>query len=234
MGASWPSITPGSLGAPSSPQLCHKHLWPRGCSCAGSFLLSLAQCAPPREVASSLFLAGVLSPVAASSPCVPSNVPVPKLTVSPRQEFSFFPREPSSGPGLPAVLQDRHRFSHHQDQPRLLARALLPHSGGDSCTHSWTCEVRQVPESDAQHAVGVPLMKAGITADPPECTQSPSLGIVMGPQDNLRTRLSLYESPLTQSSTRAVGRNTQHHSAAKTWTLCYFVPQSLELPIEGA
>ena len=110
VGASWPSITPGSLGAPSSPQLCHKHLWPRGCSCAGSFLLSLAQCAPPREVASSLFLAGVLSPAAASSPCVPSNVPVPKLTVSPRQEFSFFPREPSSAPRLPAVLRDRHRF----------------------------------------------------------------------------------------------------------------------------
>ena len=71
-------------------------------------------------------------------------------------------------------------------------------------------------------------------ADPPECTQSPSLGIVMGPQDNLRTHMSLDESPLTQSSTRAVGRNTQRHSAAKTWTLCYFVPQSLELPIEGA
>lgn len=188
-----PRVPRSPLLTPALPQAS---LAPRVQLC-WHFLLSLAQCAPAREVASSLFLAGVLSPAAASSPCVPSNVPVPKLTVSSRQEFSFFPREPSSGPRLPAVLQDRHRFSHLQDQPGLLARALLPHSGGDSCTYSWTCEVRQVPESDAQHAVGVPLMKAGIPADPPECTQSPSLGIVMGPQDNLRTHMSLDESPLT-------------------------------------
>ena len=165
------------------------------------------------------------------SPCVPSNVPVPKLTVSSRQAFSFFPREPSSGRRLLAVLQDRHRFSHLQDQPWLLARALLPHSGGDSCTYSWTCEVRQVPESDAQHAVGGPLMKAGITASPPECTQSPSLGTVMGPRDNLRTHMSINECPLIQSSTRAAGRNTHPHAAAKTWALCHLVLQSLDLPI---
>ena len=36
MGASWPSMTPGSLGAPSSPQLCRELLWICGRSCAGS------------------------------------------------------------------------------------------------------------------------------------------------------------------------------------------------------
>ena len=178
-------------------------------------LLSLAQCVPPREVASSLFLAGALSPAAATA------LASPPTCQSPNSQF----------------LQDVHSLSSHVSSPPVPASRQCCRTGTDflisrtslesrhglcflipvgTAAPSWTCEVRQVPESDAQHVVGVPLMKAGITADPPECTQSPSLGTVMGPWDNLRTHMSLNKCPLIQSSTRAVGRNTQPHAAAKT------------------
>ena len=149
------------------------------------------------------------------------------------------------------LLQDMHSLSSHVSSPLVPTSRQCCRTGTDflisrtsleswrglcflipvgTAAPSWTFEVRQVPESDAQRAVGVPLMKAGITADPCECTQSPSLGTVMGPWDNLRTHMSLNKCPLIQSSTRAVGRNTQPHAVAKTWALCHLVPQSLKLP----
>lgn len=72
-------------------------------------LLSLAQCVPPREVASLLFLAGILSSAAATA------LASPPTSQSPNSQF----------------LQDKHSLSSHASRPLVAASRQCCRTGTD-------------------------------------------------------------------------------------------------------
>ena len=116
---SWPSIIPGSLGVPSSPQLCRKHCWlPRVqmlWQLPSSF--GLPRASPGWGGVPACF--SWLKLCLLQQPPALASLPAPQ---SPNSQFLqdkhplSSPRELSSGPRLPAVLREGHRLSHLQNQ----------------------------------------------------------------------------------------------------------------------